>query len=170
MASRNEPSSRQLGLLSLIGPGLLVAATGVGAGDLATASFAGHALGTACLWAVVVGGFLKFVLTEGLTRWQLATDQSLLEGVAQHFGRIAGHVHQVYAKANAILIVERHSPEAAGHPTACTGRVVERYFGAKRGCMMCTIWPELIGYMNFSTGRFPSRLDSILGFFDDNGW
>jgi hypothetical protein len=30
----------------MIGPGLLVAATGVGAGDLATASFAGSLLGS----------------------------------------------------------------------------------------------------------------------------
>jgi len=35
---------------SIIGPGLLVAATGIGAGDLATASFAGSLLGTAVLW------------------------------------------------------------------------------------------------------------------------
>jgi Mn2+/Fe2+ NRAMP family transporter len=74
-------------ILSLIGPGLLVAATGVGAGDLATASFAGSQLGTAILWAVVVGAFLKFVLTEGLARWQLATGETLLEGAVNRLGR-----------------------------------------------------------------------------------
>jgi Mn2+/Fe2+ NRAMP family transporter len=74
-------------ILSLIGPGLLVAATGVGAGDLATASFTGSQLGTAILWAVVVGAFLKFVMTEGLARWQLATGETLLEGAAHHLGR-----------------------------------------------------------------------------------
>ena len=42
-------------IISLIGPGLLFAATGIGAGDLAKASFAGINLGTAVLWAVVVG-------------------------------------------------------------------------------------------------------------------
>ena len=51
----------------MIGPGLLVAATGVGAGDLATASIAGSKLGVTILWAVLLGAFLKFVLTEGLT-------------------------------------------------------------------------------------------------------
>ena len=74
-------------LLSRIGPGLLVAATGVGAGDLATASFTGSRLGTAVLWAVVVGAFLKFVLNEGLARWQLATGETLLEGIVGRFGR-----------------------------------------------------------------------------------
>ena len=86
----------RLKLLSIIGPGLLIAATGVGAGDLATASFAGSQLGTAILWAVVVGGFIKFVLNEGLARWQLVTDKTLLEGVADKFGPIAGWLFLPY--------------------------------------------------------------------------
>ncbi len=76
--------------IKIIGPGILVAATGVGAGDLATAGFAGSQLGTAVLWAVLVGAFLKFVLTEGLTRWQLATGSTLLEGTALKLGRFVG--------------------------------------------------------------------------------
>ncbi len=62
----------------MIGPGLLVAATGVGAGDLAAASFSGAQLGVAILWAVVLGAFFKFVLNEGLTRWQLDTGNNML--------------------------------------------------------------------------------------------
>jgi Mn2+/Fe2+ NRAMP family transporter len=83
-------------LLRGLGPGLLVAATGVGAGDLATASFTGSALGLAVLWAVVVGAFLKLVLNEGLTRWQLATGLTLLEGAVRHLGRFAGWLFLVY--------------------------------------------------------------------------
>ena len=80
----------RLGFFRILGPGILVAATGVGAGDLATAGFAGSQLGTAVLWAVLVGAFLKFVLTEGLTRWQLATGLTLLEGTALKSGRFVG--------------------------------------------------------------------------------
>ncbi|TDJ29626.1 MAG: iron transporter [Gammaproteobacteria bacterium] len=65
---------------------MLLAATGVGGGDLATGSFAGSIVGTAVLWAVLVGAFMKFVVTEGLARWQLATGDSFLEGVAHHLG------------------------------------------------------------------------------------
>jgi Mn2+/Fe2+ NRAMP family transporter len=75
-------------LWALLGPGLLLAATGVGGGDLATATFVGGVLGTAVLWAVVVGAFLKFVVTEGLARWQLATGETLLEGVARRLGPV----------------------------------------------------------------------------------
>jgi Mn2+/Fe2+ NRAMP family transporter len=78
---------RRQRLLQVIGPGILVAATGVGAGDLATASLAGASLGLAVLWAVVVGAFLKFVLNEGLTRWQLATGTTLVEGCVTRLGQ-----------------------------------------------------------------------------------
>lgn len=74
------------GLLAVLGPGLLVAATGVGAGDLATAAFTGNQLGMAVLWAVVLGAFIKFVLNEGLARWQLATGQTVLEGAVLRLG------------------------------------------------------------------------------------
>jgi len=67
-------------LLRVVGPGLLVAATGVGAGDLATGAFSGSALGPAVLWAVLVGALMKYVLSEGLARWQLASGETLLEG------------------------------------------------------------------------------------------
>ena len=90
MTSLSNNEKVQPTLLAIIMPGFLVAATGVGAGDLATASFTGSQLGVAILWAVVVGGLLKFILTEGLARWQLATGQTLLEGVAQRIGKTTG--------------------------------------------------------------------------------
>ncbi len=75
--------------LATIGPGILIAATGVGAGDLAAGAFAGSKLGVAVLWAVILGAFIKYVITEGLARWQLATGQTLLEGALMRLGRPA---------------------------------------------------------------------------------
>ncbi len=71
---------------AILGPGVLVAATGVGAGDLATGAFTGSQLGLTILWAVVIGAVFKFALNEGLARWQLATGTTILEGCSQHFG------------------------------------------------------------------------------------
>jgi Mn2+/Fe2+ NRAMP family transporter len=93
---KKVPQNNRPGLLAIILPGMLVAATGVGAGDLATASFTGSQLGVAILWAVVVGGLLKFILTEGLARWQLVTGQTFLEGVAHRFGPILGWLFLPY--------------------------------------------------------------------------
>jgi Mn2+/Fe2+ NRAMP family transporter len=87
---RGDPDSsgatRRRSLLARIGPGVLLAATGVGAGDLATAGIAGTRLGLAVAWAVVLGALLKYVLTEGLARWQLATGETLLEGAKTRLG------------------------------------------------------------------------------------
>ena len=79
----------KLSFWAILGPGLLLAATGIGGGDLTTATFVGGMLGTSVLWAVALGAFMKFVITEGLTRWQLATGETLLEGVAKRVGRVA---------------------------------------------------------------------------------
>lgn len=80
------PPSRLRRALAVIGPGVLVAATGVGAGDLATAAFTGSALGVTVLWAVLLGAGLKLALTEGLARFQLATGETLLEGAVRRLG------------------------------------------------------------------------------------
>lgn len=82
--------------LAVIGPGILVAATGVGAGDLATAAFTGSEVGVVVLWAVVFGAVLKFALTEGLARFQLASDETLLEGAVRRLGRPVAWVFVPY--------------------------------------------------------------------------
>jgi Mn2+/Fe2+ NRAMP family transporter len=82
--------------LALIGPGLLVAATGVGAGDLATAAFSGDKLGLAVLWAVVLGALFKFIVNEGLARWQLATGETILEASLTRFGPLVRILFGLY--------------------------------------------------------------------------
>ena len=89
-------NGKRLGLFGVIGPGLIVAATGVGAGDLATGAFTGNKLGVAVLWVVVLGAFIKFVLNEGLARWQLATGRTVLEGAVQHLGRPVRYIFLAY--------------------------------------------------------------------------
>jgi Mn2+/Fe2+ NRAMP family transporter len=73
--------------------GLIVAATGVGAGDLVTASLAGSEVGLVLLWAALAGALLKWVLNEGIARWQMATSATLLEGWVLHLGAV---VHWVF--------------------------------------------------------------------------
>jgi Mn2+/Fe2+ NRAMP family transporter len=87
--AKNKMSTKpKLSFWAILGPGLLLAATGVGGGDLATATFVGGMLGTTVLWAVALGAFMKFVVTEGLARWQLATGETILEGVARRLGPV----------------------------------------------------------------------------------
>ncbi|PPK88594.1 Mn2+/Fe2+ NRAMP family transporter [Neolewinella xylanilytica] len=74
-------------LLPTLSAGLLVAATGVGAGDLVISALAGARYGYTLLWAIAVGAVLKFFLNEGLARWELATGTTLLEGWVERLPR-----------------------------------------------------------------------------------
>ena len=82
--------------LGNIGPGLVIAATGLGAGDLIAASVAGARFGTTILWAAIIGAIMKYAMNEGLTRWQLATGSTLLEGWVQRLPKIISLYFFVY--------------------------------------------------------------------------
>lgn len=71
-------SPHLLARIRALGPGLILAAAGIGAGDVVVASVTGIKFGYLLLWAVVFTAALKFVLTEGLARWQLATGETIV--------------------------------------------------------------------------------------------
>ena len=64
----------------LIGPGLVVAATGVGAADLVATLIAGSKFGYTLMWAAVLGCVMKISLAEAAGRCSLATGRTLFEG------------------------------------------------------------------------------------------
>lgn len=81
-AAPRAPAS--LSFLKLAGPGLVVAATGIGSGDVVAATVGGARYGVILLWAIALGAFFKYVLNEGIARWQLATGKTALEGWAEY--------------------------------------------------------------------------------------
>jgi len=80
----SEPARPSVSFLKLAGPGLVVAATGIGSGDVVSATVGGARYGVVLLWAIAAGAFFKFVLQEGIARWQLATGKTALEGWADY--------------------------------------------------------------------------------------
>ncbi|OAT73048.1 Nramp family divalent metal transporter [Parageobacillus thermoglucosidasius] len=84
------------GKWNIIGPGLIVAATGVGAGDLVAALVAGTNYGLVFAWSIIVGAILKFVLNEGVGRWHLLSGKTIFEGW-QSMGKWASVYFGVYA-------------------------------------------------------------------------
>ncbi|WP_216211995.1 Nramp family divalent metal transporter [Amycolatopsis aidingensis] len=66
--------------LRQIGPGIMAAATGVGAGDLVATMVAGSRFGYTLLWAVIVGTVFKIALAEAVGRWHLTSGRTLLAG------------------------------------------------------------------------------------------
>jgi len=67
-----------------LGPGLLLAATGIGVGDMVSSTIAGASYGLTLIWALVAGVIIKLAITEGGARWQLATGSTLVEGWRRH--------------------------------------------------------------------------------------
>lgn len=74
--------------LSDLGPGLLLAATGIGVGDMVSTTIAGAEYGLTLVWALAAGVVLKLAITEGAARWQLATRATLIEGWRNHLPRV----------------------------------------------------------------------------------
>lgn len=95
-SKRKPPSLRGLGILGVLGPGLAMAAAGVGAGDVTTPALGAAQFGLALLWVPIVAAILKFALNEGLARWQLATGETLLEGWTHRLGILFPYVFLVY--------------------------------------------------------------------------
>ncbi|MEU2820756.1 Nramp family divalent metal transporter [Streptomyces bacillaris] len=76
-----EPASRpRKSSWKYIGPGIVVAATGVGAGDLVATLIAGSKFGYTLLWAALIGCLVKISLAEAAGRWHLATGRTLFDG------------------------------------------------------------------------------------------
>lgn len=63
-----------------VGPGLVVAATGVGAGDMVATLLAGGRFGYALLWAAIAGCVVKLSLAEAVGRWHLGTNRTIFDG------------------------------------------------------------------------------------------
>jgi Mn2+/Fe2+ NRAMP family transporter len=77
-----DSSAQPRHVLRMIGPGLLVAAAGIGAGDTVSATMVGASHGLALVWVVALAAFLKRFLNEGIARWQLATGTTAIEAWA----------------------------------------------------------------------------------------
>ncbi len=73
----HAPATRR-GRLALLGPGLVLAAASVGAGDMVTSLAGAAGYGMALLWAILIGVVLKFSLTEAVGRLYLATGQTVI--------------------------------------------------------------------------------------------
>ena len=80
MASSTSAEQTTVPRWKIIGPGLVVAATGVGAADLVATLIAGQKFGYTLLWCVVVGCLMKIVLVEGAGRYSLSTGKTIFEG------------------------------------------------------------------------------------------
>ncbi|HVL84927.1 MAG TPA: Nramp family divalent metal transporter [Pseudonocardia sp.] len=146
-----DTSERQAGLaapaggharIRQIGPGLLAAATGVGAGDLVATMVAGARFGTVLLWAAVLGTVLKLALAEGVGRWHLASGTTLLDGW-RRLGYWATGFFGLYIVVWG-LVYGATAMSAVGLPlNALFGGLSVRYWGMIAGvCGLVLVWGQ----------------------------
>jgi Mn2+/Fe2+ NRAMP family transporter len=82
--------------LQWLGPGVIMAASGIGSSDIIAATVAGASCGLPLLWALAVAAFAKYFLSEGIARWQLATGLTAIEGWARYLPRFVLWVFAAY--------------------------------------------------------------------------
>ena len=133
----------------------MIAATGLGAGDLIAASVAGARFGTTILWAAVLGALIKYAMNEGLTRWQLATGTTLLEGWVQRLPKFVSIYFLIYLVLWSFIV--------AGALIAGTGLAAHALY-PEISVSHWGIMHSLLALALVLVGRY-SLLESLMKFF-----
>jgi Mn2+/Fe2+ NRAMP family transporter len=123
----SAPTTR---VATLIGPGLLVAAAGIGAGDIVSSTMAASAHGLQLLWVVALAAFLKCVLNEGIARWQLASGMTAIEGWTAHLPRWVGVSFAFYLVIWTISVSAALTSASGLGIATLTSGLVSRSWGA----------------------------------------
>ncbi len=87
-----EPPTTWKGSVRFFGPGLIVSASVVGAGELITATALGAEAGFVLLWLVVFSTLVKIAVQVEMARYSIVTGQGGMEGYAKvppRFGRVS---------------------------------------------------------------------------------
>ncbi len=85
-----EPPTTWKGSVRFFGPGLIVSASVVGAGELITATALGAEAGFVLLWLVVFSTLVKIAVQVEMARYSIVTGQGGMEGYATVPPRIGG--------------------------------------------------------------------------------
>jgi Mn2+/Fe2+ NRAMP family transporter len=151
-----------LSFLKLAGPGLVVAATGIGSGDVVSATVGGARYGVILLWAIAVGAFFKFVLSEGIARWQLATGQTVVEGWAAHLPAWVKVYFAIYLLLWTVAVSAALTNATGLGITNLTGGAVPQSWGAVAHSLLGGILVWVGGYARFE--KLMKALVGIMGF------
>src|SRR6185436_334650 len=151
-----------LSFLKLAGPGLVVAATGIGSGDVVSATVGGARYGVVLLWAIAAGAFFKFVLQEGIARWQLATGKTAVEGWADHLPRWVTWYFGIYLVIWTVAVSASLTNATGLGMANLTGGAVSQSWGAVAHSLIGGLLIFYGGYNNFE--RVMKVLVGIMGF------
>src|SRR5215204_4553989 len=146
----------------LAGPGLVVAATGIGSGDVVSATVGGARYGVVLLWAILAGAFFKFVLQEGIARWQLATGKTALEGWADYLPAWVKWYFAVYLVIWTVAVSASLTNATGLGMANLTNGAVSQSWGAVAHSLAGGLLIFLGGYNNFE--KLMKVLVGVMGF------
>lgn len=135
-----------------------MAASGIGASDVVSATVAGAEHGNALLWALACGALLKFLLSENLARWQLATGQTVVEGWARHLPRWVLWVFAGYLVVWAAAVSGALTGGCGLAIENLTGGAVPRSWGAAGHAVIA-----YAAILSAQTGWFPRVMKPLIG-------
>jgi Mn2+/Fe2+ NRAMP family transporter len=156
------PAAPSVSFLKLAGPGLIVAAAGIGSGDVVSATVGGANYGVVLLWAILVGAFFKFVLNEGIARWQLATGTTILEGWAEHLPAWVKAYFGVYLVLWTVAVSAALTNATGLGIANLTGGAVSQAWGAVLHSLFGFAFVLLGGYAGFE--KLMKALVAVMGF------
>jgi Mn2+/Fe2+ NRAMP family transporter len=151
-----------MSFLKLAGPGLIVAATGIGSGDVVAATVGGARYGVILLWAIAVGAFFKYVLNEGIARWQLATGTTALEGWAEHLPAWVKAYFGVYLVLWTVFVTAALTNATGLGIANLTGNRIPQAWGAVLHSLVGFVFVLLGGYSGFE--KLMKTLVGVMGF------
>ena len=154
-AATTAPS---VSFLKLAGPGLVVAATGIGSGDVVSATVGGARYGVVLLWAILLGAFFKFVLSEGIARWQLATGTTVIEGWAAHLPAWVKFYFGIYLVLWTVFVSAALTNACGLGLSNLTGGAVPQSWGAVAHSLIGFAFVYFGGY-----GRFEKLMKVLVG-------
>ena len=146
----------------LAGPGLVVAATGIGSGDVVSATVGGARYGVVLLWAIAAGAFFKFVLQEGIARWQLATGKTALEGWAEYLPAWVKWYFGVYLVIWTVAVSASLTNATGLGMANLTNGYIQQSWGAVAHSLIGGLLIFAGGYNNFE--KLMKLLVGIMGF------
>jgi len=161
-AAQGADAPRSTTFLKLAGPGLVVAATGIGSGDVVSATVGGAGYGLVLLWAIAVGAFFKFVLNEGIARWQLATGTTVLEGWAEHLPAWVKVYFGLYLVFWTVAVSAALTNATGLGIANLTGGAISQPWGAVFHSLFGCVFVLLGGYDGFE--KLMKTLVGIMGF------
>ncbi|MCA1184943.1 MULTISPECIES: Nramp family divalent metal transporter [unclassified Saccharopolyspora] len=136
-----SPSRRWLDLVRTVGPGLVVALTWVGAGDLVENATAGGNYGYALLWVVPLSLVFRFFLVSTIARYPLFNahgDTSIIRGLVRLsplLGWVFGAALLFYCYISMAFMLSGVGTAL----TALTGGAVDRFWGAALGAVTVAV-------------------------------